>query len=218
MATLEQMVAWTTSVVEGERAFNGQQDAQARETRLRTLLEIELTSRLRHVIGGLDVLMAAQGPDVQGPTVDVQVKFLNYWHNQLDKAQPASAGQIEKDLQWLVVPGTLKPRYFVLFFPCRAPGYTVQRRGGVATPGRRRFQLCISAKNDVLNQTPLTERLVDVLAEAVPHQKGNGDTSVFYQHRADQQFNTRQGDPFRIASVGQPNSDIFWALVLAPPL
>ncbi|MCC6230714.1 MAG: hypothetical protein IT432_16000 [Phycisphaerales bacterium] len=217
MATLADIVNWTRSVVEAERAFSGAFAAAERETRLRSLLEIELTSRLRHVMGGLEVRMAAQGPDIQGPGVDVQVKFLNYWHTQLDKPQPAAADQIEKDLKWLTASGTPKPRHFVLFMPCRAAGYAVQRTGAAPTPGQRRFQHCISAKNDVLAQMPLTACIVDALSESVQHSKKNGETSTFYQHRALQQINSAAGSPIRFESVGQPDTDLFWSLVCAPP-
>jgi hypothetical protein len=217
MGTLADMVTWTRQVVEAERAYSGNFAPAERESRLRTLLEIELTSRLRHVMGGLEVRMAAQGPDIQGPAADVQVKFLNYWHTELDKPQPAAADQIEKDLRWLVVPQTPKPKYFVLFMPCRAPGYAVQRTGAAPTPGKRRFQHSISAKNDILNQTPLTASIVEALAEPVRHTKKSGATSVFYQHRAVQQFTSLPGAAFRFNSVGQPDADLFWSLVCAPP-
>ena len=102
MANLENVCNWVRTVIEEERAHSGDLNGPARETRLRKLREIELTSRLRHRVGGLNTYMSATGPDIQSdePDVEIQVKFPGYWHAQLKKPQPASVKDIEKDLSW----------------------------------------------------------------------------------------------------------------------
>ncbi|MBI2928139.1 MAG: hypothetical protein HYY24_20915 [Verrucomicrobia bacterium] len=215
--TIDTVAAWVGQVVEAERRHVAGWSEPQLEQRLRRVQELELASRLRHVVGGLDVVLAARGPDIQSakPPVEIQLKCLNYWHGPGSRPQPIPAKQIEKDLGWLIEPAAI-PRFCVLFFPRRSFGYSVQRAGVAPVEGRRRFQQCISATEDALDKLRYVRALVEALADLVFHGKTDGKVSRFFQYQDIDEYSAGRDDPWVLKTVGHPGSDLFWAVVLSP--
>ena len=217
MLTFEKVCSSVNSVIEQEREHSLRLHDSAREDRLRKMREIELTSRLRHAIGGLDTYMSAQGPDIQSesPRGDIEVKLPGYWHNDMDKPQPLACKQIEKDLSWMLASAAIS-RFFVLFLPQRLPGYGVPKAGGDFAHGRRRFQHCFSASDDVLAQNHHTQHLFDILSEVVWHRTTKNTLSPYRQYQNKPRYTTPENSRFILNTVGLPDTDLIWALVLAP--
>ena len=211
---IDTVINWVDQVIRAERAHVSGWDAPQLEQRIRRVQELELASRLRHVIGGLDVVLAARGPDIQSanPPFEIQVKCLNYWHTQNSNPQPIPADQIDKDLAWLFQ-STDVPRFVVLFFPRRKLGYAVQKAGADFASGQRRFQNCISAKGDILSGLRYVGLLVKALAEVVDHMRTNGTTSPFFQYRNVAEYSADLDD-LMLKTVGDPANDLFWAVVV----
>ncbi len=163
----------------------------------------------------MDAFLSAQGPDIQSdrPDIDIEVKSLTYWHRKSGRPQPASAAQLEKDLLW-VAKRDVRPRYFVLFLPRRAPSFAVQRTTMVPVLGRRRFQHCLSVKGDLLNEFRLVKALTLALADPVRHSKTNGETSIFFQHKQGKRLEMRPSARRAMETVGDPDDDLIWALVI----
>jgi len=159
--------------------------------------------------------MSARGADISStkPALDIQVKFAGYWHGPTQRPQPIGIKQIEKDLCWLLNAENGQ-RAMVLFLPQRLLGYGVQGAGGDHEPGCRRFQHVFSATDDILAATPNCALLVHALSEEAIHIKTNGTLATFRQYRNVSTYNQVLDAKFQAVTVGDPQQDLVWALVI----
>lgn len=218
MPTLNDVCDWTLEVIEEERNYSKCLDAQQRELRLRKIREIELTSRLRHAIGGLDTFMSGKGADIRSESlgVEIQVKFPNYWTKRGNRPQPISLKEIEKDVgTWLSGAGDV-PRFCVIFMPQTRMGHGVEGKKRAHSEGRRICKDCFSGHDYSFEARPYAAALHAILSESVNHKNKRGSTSVYRQYRESDIFASSSADPFALRSVGVPSLDLVWGLVLEP--